>query len=252
MFGKCLLVGICAIFMTGCSSNSPSEKDVRKGLEDAFASCSLAKIKDVKRLNGEQGSDVNKYLVDVSFVLNIEPVPNASERSAKAQKIEEESRVRAKNLSDQISSLNTRVEELKGRRREEVDAAQRDISTYRNSDAHLRASVEERFRMSSEIHKKMNESLSRYDDQIKPLSEKLYGLQLSLANSGGESAAMRRSLVEDFSRLCAIRGLFAERVFMEEMARGNINRNKTPLGGSFELHYKIWMKKTDNGWIFNM
>ncbi|MCX7193892.1 MAG: hypothetical protein NTY60_09780 [Proteobacteria bacterium] len=74
-----VLATICAVvFISACSSNSPSESEIKKAaIGDIDGVCKLVKIENFIKVNGVAGNGGNSYQESVKYTLNVLPFPDA-------------------------------------------------------------------------------------------------------------------------------------------------------------------------------
>jgi hypothetical protein len=76
---------VAAVALVACS-NSPSEADARKAVENEFGigSCSYFSLENFERVNGIKQDDKN-YQVMVKYTFKVKPIPGISEKIASAE-----------------------------------------------------------------------------------------------------------------------------------------------------------------------
>lgn len=223
------------LFLTGCSNKTPSQSEINDELVKAFASCKMATIKNVIKNNGEEVGGNNKYLVDVSFDLLFKPVENSKERLAKILEIEKSENLQINEISQKIDSLRSEISSLREQKSNAIEKIQQEFSE-------------------NEIYQKKQEINDFYDNKISPLYSEEIKLSVKLVHSNprAESARLKKEMSDEFNSQCVAQSKFARHVFVGGMATDMFSNEKSPLGGEFNLNYKIPMKKTENGWVFDM
>jgi predicted nucleic acid-binding Zn-ribbon protein len=76
------LILVSAI-MAGCSS-SPSDADIKRGIEGMIGGCPYVSLESFKKINGVKTGD-SRHAIDVSLVLKISPIPGAGESIEKSR-----------------------------------------------------------------------------------------------------------------------------------------------------------------------
>lgn len=235
-----------SLLLSGCFDNSPSSSEIKKELERSFSTCELVEVINVKKTNGEKGSNENLYLVNSSFELKFKPLPGIKEKLKKLEELQsaldktaEIRNIEHENYSEKVNARYTRYREIDNEIRKEADA--------KLSDPML--SQEERSQVISDANNKLKE-LEKLKDSDQ---QKGFDIENNYQASARELSNFKSSIKESYNKLCKFTDRFSARLIGHSLIDDQIKPEDLYYnGGVYSYEYSIPMKKTENGWKFNM
>lgn len=69
-----LIATLGVALLCSCSSNTPSEKEIKSKIEDIYTNCPMMAVEDFKKINGEPQQD-GSYVATLEYTLRLAPTP---------------------------------------------------------------------------------------------------------------------------------------------------------------------------------
>lgn len=241
-----------SIILAACGSSAPSESDVAKNINKSFENCEIAIIKDIKKINGEEGRDKNSYFVDLSFKLIFKEAEGARRLLADLESIHVKSEAFTKERLAKMDALNQVSQDIANREMQELEQVLAEVKNRPVDPANFRESLRQ---IEVDKNQAYQDVKVKYAEIYRrEVTEKEYEIRNNPEDLKNDSEAREvnsqlSKINADYKNKCFVKDKFIGRTFL----LSNVDLGNAYLGKEYNVEFKqVPMKKTENGWLFNL
>lgn len=259
---KLFLIPITAL-IAGCGSSVPSESDIKKNIISSFSNCETVKITDIEKTNGQESEIQNNYLVDFKLKFETKGAPGARELHdklaasiKKSQEYLSEKIEFRDSFAEKKEKINSKLQEERNEFIKYVESKPLSDFPYEESFSNTNFTRTNNYRgmlnFKEEGLRKIEEKYkviyhNEIDSKIKN-NEDEYNEKISKLNLD-EMRHSLKMMKSKFDNSCLLKDKLSLYIYM---SLGESSRDSY-LGLEKNMSYKnIKMKKTENGWLFDL
>lgn len=248
---KKLSILTVSMSLMACGSSVPSESDISKNINKSFEKCEIAEVKDIKKINGEEGNKDKLYFVDFNFKLKFKEAEGANQLSAKLEELGAKSKIFHEEKIEKLDELRKARQEVADREMQEKEQM---LEKIRNRPidpvdpgAHFRQVEYDKNKVNQEVG-------AKYFDIYRDMKEKEDALVnnpdlLKIDNEKHKIYVQLNQINADYKNKCLIVDKFIGKTFFIS----NVDLGNAYLGKEYNIEFKqMPMKKTENGWLFDL